>query len=132
MLFFMFNPLNFSIIDKYMLPLNIQMIFAFVFGLTVGSFLNVCIYRIPLKKSIVTPPSSCTSCGNRIKFYDNIPVLSYLILWGRCRNCGVKFSMLYPTIELATGLISLALLAHFNLFNHSLPQYFIFFSFRKI
>lgn len=112
-----------------MLPFNIQMIFAFVFGLTVGSFLNVCIYRIPLKKSIVTPPSGCTACGNRIKFYDNIPVLSYLILRGRCRNCGVHFSMLYPAVELATGLISMALLTRFNLFNNSLPQYFIFFSF---
>ncbi|MBN2418869.1 MAG: prepilin peptidase [Deltaproteobacteria bacterium] len=112
-----------------MIPFNIQMIFAFVFGLTVGSFLNVCIYRIPLKKSIVTPPSSCTACGNRIKFYDNIPVLSYLILRGRCRNCGTHFSILYPTIELATGLISMALLTRFNLFNDSLPQYFILFSF---
>ena len=112
-----------------MLPFYIQLIFAFVFGLTVGSFLNVCIYRIPLKKSIVTPPSSCTACGNRIKYYDNIPVLSYLILGGRCRNCGVHFSLLYPTVELATGLISMALLTRFNLLNHSLPQYFIFFSF---
>ena len=112
-----------------MLPFNIQMIFAFVFGLTVGSFLNVCIYRIPLKKSIATPPSSCTACGEKIKFYDNIPVLSYLILRGRCRNCGMHFSILYPTIELATGLISMALLTRFNLINHLLPQYFIFFSF---
>ena len=112
-----------------MLPFNIQMIFAFIFGLTVGSFLNVCIYRIPLKKSIVNPPSGCTACGKRIKFYDNIPVLSYLILRGRCRHCGEKFSMLYPTVELATGLISMALLTRFNLLNHSLPQYFIFFTF---
>ncbi|MGD9159958.1 MAG: prepilin peptidase [Desulfobacteraceae bacterium] len=112
-----------------MLPFYIQLIFAFVFGLTVGSFLNVCIYRIPLKKSIVTPPSSCTACGNRIKFYDNIPVLSYLILGGRCRNCGTHFSMLYPTVELATGLISMALLVRYNLNNHGLLQYFIFFTF---
>ncbi len=125
----MFNSLTFSIIDKYMLPFNIQLIFALVFGLTVGSFLNVCIYRIPLKKSIVTPPSGCTACGNSIKFYDNIPVLSYLILRGRCRNCGVRISMLYPAVELATGLISMALLTRFNLFNQSLPQYFIYFSF---
>ena len=112
-----------------MLPFNIQMIFAFIFGITVGSFLNVCIYRIPLKKSIVSPPSSCTACGNQIKFYDNIPVLSYLILRGRCRNCGAHYSIFYPTVELATGLISMALLARFNLFNHNLPLYFIFFSF---
>ena len=129
MLFFAFNSLNISILDKYMLPFNIQMIFAFIFGLTVGSFLNVCIYRIPRKKSIVTPPSSCTACGSMIKFYDNIPMLSYLILRGRCRQCGVHFSIIYPTVELATGLISMALLTRYNLFNHSLPQYFIFFSF---
>ena len=129
MVFFMFNLLNFSVIDKYMFPFYIQLIFAFVFGLTVGSFLNVCIYRLPLKKSIVAPPSSCTACGNRIRFYDNIPVLSYLILRGRCRNCGTHFSMLYPTVELATGLISMALLIRYNLNNHGLLQYFIFFAF---
>ena len=109
-----------------MLPLNIQMIFAFIFGLTIGSFLNVCIYRIPIKKSIVTPPSGCPACGNRIKFYDNIPVLSYLILRGRCRHCGAAISMLYPTVELATGLISMALFIRFNLFNHHFPQYFVY------
>ena len=112
-----------------MLPLNIQMIFAFIFGLTIGSFLNVCIYRIPIKKSIVTPPSGCPACGNRIKFYDNIPVLSYLILRGRCRHCGAAISMLYPTVELATGLISMALLIRFNLFNHHFPQYFVYLCF---
>ena len=125
----MFNLLNLLIIDQYMLPFYIQLIFAFVFGLTVGSFLNVCIYRLPLKKSIVAPPSSCTACGNRIRFYDNIPVLSYLILRGRCRNCGTHYSMLYPTVELATGLISMALLIRYNLNNHGLLQYFIFFAF---
>ena len=112
-----------------MLPFNIQMIFAFIFGITVGSFLNVCIYRIPLKKSIVTPPSSCTVCGNRISFYDNIPIISYLILRGRCRNCGTHYSIIYPTVELITGLMSIAVLSRFNLINHSLPQYFIFFFF---
>ena len=112
-----------------MLPFNIQMIFAFIFGITVGSFLNVCIYRLPQKKSIVTPPSSCTSCGKRIRFYDNIPILSYFILRGRCRYCGAGISLLYPAVELASGLISMALLTRFNIFNHSLPQYFIFFTF---
>ena len=112
-----------------MLPFNIQLIFALFFGLAVGSFLNVCIYRIPIKKSIVTPPSGCPACGNHIKFYDNIPVLSYLILRGRCRNCGVHISMIYPTIELITGLMSMALLTRYNLLNNSLPQFFIFFAF---
>lgn len=109
-----------------MIPLSIQLIFAFLFGLTLGSFLNVCIYRIPIKKSIAFPPSGCTVCGSRIKFYDNIPILSYLILRGRCRHCGEAFSMLYPTVELVMGLLSVALLAYFNVFNHNFPIYFIF------
>ena len=109
-----------------MIPLNIQIIFAFLFGLCVGSFLNVCIYRIPNKKSIVTPPSGCTSCGKNIRFYDNIPVLSYLILRGRCRYCHESFSIMYPLIELVTGLLSVALLIRFNIFNHQFPLYFIY------
>ncbi|MEO2065659.1 MAG: prepilin peptidase, partial [Desulfurobacteriaceae bacterium] len=63
---------------------------AFLFGLIFGSFLNVCIYRIPKGKSILWPPSSCPNCGSRIKWYDNVPVLSYIILRGKCRNCGKK------------------------------------------
>ncbi|MBN1904322.1 MAG: prepilin peptidase [Deltaproteobacteria bacterium] len=109
-----------------MLPFNIQLIFAFVFGLTIGSFLNVCIYRLPLKKSIVTPPSACPSCGYRIRFYDNIPVLSYLMLWGRCRKCGTHISLIYPAVELATGLISMALLVKYNILNANFPQFFIY------
>ncbi len=115
-----------------MIPLDIQLFFAFVFGLTVGSFLNVCIYRLPLKKSIVRPPSSCTACGHRIKFYDNIPVLSYLLLRGRCRNCGAAISLLYPAVELITGLISMALLMRYNVFNNNFTQYFIFFLFISV
>jgi len=102
------------------------MIFAFLFGLSLGSFLNVCVYRIPLKKSIVTPPSGCTSCGRRIKFYDNIPVLSYIILRGRCRYCGESISVIYPLVELATGMLSMALFIRFNIFNHQFSYYFIF------
>jgi leader peptidase (prepilin peptidase) / N-methyltransferase len=109
-----------------MLPFDIQLIFAFVFGLTIGSFLNVCIYRLPLKKSIVTPPSGCPSCGNRIKFYDNIPVLSYLILRGRCRNCGTSISLKYPVVELITGLISMALLVKYNILNANFSLFFIY------
>ncbi|MFO7462058.1 MAG: prepilin peptidase, partial [Desulfatiglandales bacterium] len=56
------------------------MVFAFIFGLALGSFLNVCIYRIPLNQSIVHPPSACPHCGERIRFYDNLPVISYLLL----------------------------------------------------
>lgn len=111
------------------MPLNIQMIFALLFGLSIGSFLNVCIYRIPAKKSIVTPPSGCTSCGNSIKFYDNIPVLSYIILRGRCRYCGESISFMYPMVEIITGLLSMALLVRYNIFNHQLSLYFIYMAF---
>ena len=75
-------------------------IFALVaFGLVTGSFLNVCIYRMPLGKSIVTPRSACPSCGTPIRSLDNMPVLSYLILRGKCRACGAHISMRYPLVE---------------------------------
>ncbi len=74
-----------------------------LFGLAIGSFLNVCIYRIPLRKSIVFPGSACPQCGTSIRFYDNIPVLSYLILRGKCRNCKASISIQYPIVELMTG-----------------------------
>jgi len=72
----------------------------FAFGLLIGSFLNVCIYRIPKGKSIVSPPSCCPGCNSQIKPIHNIPVLSYLMLRGRCAYCGTKISAIYPAIEL--------------------------------
>ncbi|TFD18736.1 A24 family peptidase [Cryobacterium sp. TMS1-13-1] len=78
-------------------------VFAGIFGLLIGSFLNVVIYRIPAGKSIVFPPSACGSCGARIRSYDNIPVLSWLLLRGKCRHCGAAFSVRYPLVELGTG-----------------------------
>jgi leader peptidase (prepilin peptidase)/N-methyltransferase len=86
-----------------------------LFGLAVGSFLNVCIYRIPLKKSIVSPPSSCPTCGAAIRFYDNIPVISYIVLLGRCRHCRTPISFRYPLVELITGLLSAAVFIKFGL-----------------
>ena len=71
-------------------------------GLAVGSFLNVCIHRIPLGQSVATPPSRCPSCGYRLRWYDNIPVLSYVLLRGRCRKCGGPISIRYPLVELLT------------------------------
>jgi leader peptidase (prepilin peptidase)/N-methyltransferase len=71
-------------------------------GLAVGSFLNVCIHRIPLGQSVANPPSRCPSCGYRLRWYDNIPVLSYVLLRGRCRNCGGPISVRYPLVELLT------------------------------
>ncbi|MCP5107704.1 MAG: prepilin peptidase [bacterium] len=76
---------------------------AIVMGLIVGSFLNVVIHRLPLEKSIVTPGSHCPSCGKPVQFYDNIPVLSYIILWGKCRNCKTGIPLRYPAVELVTA-----------------------------
>src|SRR5437879_9920453 len=80
----------------------------FVFGLIIGSFLNVCILRIPIAESVVLPPSHCPSCGMPIKPYDNVPLVSWLVLAGRCRKCKVRISSMYPMVELATGLLFLA------------------------
>lgn len=77
----------------------------FLFGITVGSFLNVCIYRIPGQETVVTIPSHCMSCGVRLKWYDLIPVVSYLALHGRCRSCGSKLSLQYPLVEAGNGLL---------------------------
>jgi leader peptidase (prepilin peptidase)/N-methyltransferase len=82
-------------------------VFTFVFGLCIGSFLNVCIYRLPVSRSISHPRSSCTSCNEPIPFYDNIPVVSYLLLRGRCRFCREPISLRYPVIELLAGLFAL-------------------------
>jgi leader peptidase (prepilin peptidase)/N-methyltransferase len=87
----------------------------FLFGLIIGSFLNVCILRIPIEKSIVLPPSHCPSCGTSIKPYDNIPVVSWLVLAGRCRKCKVRISAMYPMVELGTGLLFLACYLAFGL-----------------
>jgi leader peptidase (prepilin peptidase)/N-methyltransferase len=77
----------------------------FLFGLTFGSFLNVCIYRLPRDLSVVSPRSMCPNCGEAIAFYDNIPVLSWIILRGRCRNCKVPISPRYAIVELLTGIL---------------------------
>jgi leader peptidase (prepilin peptidase)/N-methyltransferase len=83
----------------------IQTIAAFFVGLLIGSFLNVCIYRWPRDLSVVRPRSHCPSCGQTIAWYDNIPLLSFLLLGGKCRACGARISLLYPAVELATGLV---------------------------
>ncbi len=92
-----------------------MIVLVFVFGLVVGSFLNVCIYRIPRGKSIVYPPSSCPVCGARIKWYDNIPVLSYILLRGRCRNCKAKISPVYPIVELLSAVYTVLIYLKFGL-----------------
>jgi len=80
-------------------------VFLFLAGLCVGSFLNVCISRLPTNRSLVWPPSHCLSCQAPIAWYDNVPVVSYLVLRGRCRRCGAPFSIRYMLVELATGLV---------------------------
>ncbi len=89
-------------------------IFFFLLGLIIGSFLNVIIYRIPRGISIVKPPSSCPVCKNKIKPYDNIPIISYIILKGKCRYCGTKISPLYPIVEGLAGILFLILYIKFN------------------
>lgn len=83
----------------------VEAVFLFVIGLLFGSFANVVIYRLPQKKSVVTPRSACPKCGNQIAWFDNIPVFSWaLLLRGKCRNCKAGISARYPFVELFTGL----------------------------
>lgn len=87
---------------------------AMLFGLLVGSFLNVVIYRVPQGLSVVSPPSQCPACEAKIRPWDNIPVLSYLWLRGRCRNCQSSISLRYPAVELLTGLLFVAVAWRFG------------------
>ena len=80
-------------------------VFSLLVGLCVGSFLNVCIARMPEDRSVVSPPSHCPACGSGIRPWDNIPLVSWVLLRGRCRDCGNSISVLYPIIELMTGLM---------------------------
>lgn len=82
-------------------------IFVFICGLMLGSFYNVCISRIPEGQSIAYPPSHCESCGKRLRWYDLVPIISFLSLRGRCRYCRTKLSIRYPAVEIAVGIIFL-------------------------
>jgi leader peptidase (prepilin peptidase) / N-methyltransferase len=90
-------------------------IFVFALGICIGSFLNVCIYRMGLEQSVVKPSSHCPKCKKPIRWYDNIPLASYIVLRGRCRDCREKISPRYFFVELLTGLIFLALFNRFGL-----------------
>ena len=90
-------------------------ILIFLFGLTIGSFLNVCIYRIPKGESISFPPSHCMGCGTRLKSYDLIPVISFIVARGKCRYCGEKISLQYPIIEVLNGILYLLIYYKFGL-----------------
>src|SRR5437773_12294419 len=81
----------------------------FVIGAAVGSFLNVCVYRLPYEKSLFWPGSHCGNCYQPVRWYDNLPLVSYWLLRGRCRTCGVKFSIRYFLVELGTALMFVGL-----------------------
>lgn len=86
----------------------------FIFGLIIGSFLNVCIYRIPRRKSVIFPPSSCPACGRRLKYLHMVPVISFLLLGGRCAYCNTRISPMYPMVELGTAVLYTFLLYSFG------------------
>jgi leader peptidase (prepilin peptidase)/N-methyltransferase len=95
-------------------------ILAFIFGACIGSFLNVCIYRIPAGLSIVHPASRCPQCKSPLPFYDNIPILSYLLLMGKCRKCKTPIAIRYPFVEFLGGLFALACVLSFGPTLHGL------------
>jgi leader peptidase (prepilin peptidase)/N-methyltransferase len=88
-------------------------------GLAVGSFLNVVAARVPLRRSLMRPGSACMSCSAPIAWYDNIPLVSYLVLRGKCRNCGARIGLVYPAVELASGLLISACVLAFGLSLHA-------------
>ena len=88
---------------------------AFLPGLAIGSFLNVVAARLPLRRSVVSPPSACMACGTEIAWYDNVPLLSYLLLRGRCRSCGARIPLRYVAVELVTALACAACVLAFGL-----------------
>ena len=102
--------------------------FLFVIGCCLGSFINVVIYRLPLNQSIVYPSSSCPKCNSKIKWFDNLPILSWFLLRGKCRVCNKKIAIFYPIIELCTGLLLfLNLYAHPTIYGKQPIQITIFF-----
>jgi leader peptidase (prepilin peptidase)/N-methyltransferase len=111
---------------------------AAAFGAIWGSFLNVCIARIPRGMSVVTPPSHCFACGTRVRARDNIPILSYLLLRGRCRHCGARFSARHALVEALTAALSVLVLWWFALDAHGLPlgmrvaRYTVYFAFSAV
>jgi leader peptidase (prepilin peptidase)/N-methyltransferase len=88
---------------------GVEVVIAIVAGLIVGSFLNVCIFRVPLDLSVVRPGSSCPHCGAAIRWYDNIPILGFVLLAGRCRDCSERISFRYPAVEILTAMTFVAI-----------------------
>lgn len=98
-----------------LLPFGFQQAMVFTVACCIGSFFNVVIYRLPSGQSLVSPASHCPGCNHPIAFYENIPLLSFLFLRGKCRYCRVPISFRYPLVELLTGLLALALFRHWGL-----------------
>ncbi|MBW1988947.1 MAG: prepilin peptidase [Deltaproteobacteria bacterium] len=107
------------------LPFGYILFAAFVFGLIIGSFLNVCIHRLPLSQSISAPRSRCPHCMATISWYDNIPLVSYVILRGRCRSCKAWISLRYPLVELLSGIFAVATVLRFGLTASGLGCYML-------
>lgn len=105
--------------------MTIPLIIVFLFGAAVGSFLNVCIYRLPRDLSLLLPSSRCPSCNTPIKPYDNIPIISFLLLGGRCRYCKTKISLRYPLVEALNAFMYVLVLWRFGLAWHT-PALFAF------
>src|ERR1041384_7047300 len=114
-------------IDLSLVPPVVGYVIAGVFGAVIGSFLNVVIHRVPLEESIVFPNSRCPSCGAALAFYDNIPVLSYLALRAKCRNCKEHISLRYPAVELLTAALFVGVAWHDGL-SAALPFDLVFVS----
>ena len=100
-------------------------VFFFAFGSAIGSFLNVCIVRLPQGKSVVMPGSHCMKCGKPVRWFDNIPIISYFLLRGKCRDCEAVFSIRYAGIEFLTGLIFWGMYLHFGLIWVLIPLFFL-------
>src|SRR5688500_7744266 len=114
-------------IDFNVLPPVFGYVVAGVFGAIIGSFLNVVIHRVPLEEPVVFPNSRCPSCGAVIAFYDNIPVLSYVVLGGKCRGCKERISFRYPAVELLTAALFVTVAWHDGL-SAALPFDLVFVS----
>lgn len=109
-----------------MLPTILLYIMIFLYGIIIGSFLNVCICRIPKKENIVTVRSHCMNCGYQLKWYDLIPLFSYLALGGRCRKCKTRISVQYPAVEALNGILYLMVFIRFGMSVDSLLYCLLF------
>jgi len=118
-------PLTVFLPDLAFIPQPFIYVVTGILGAIIGSFLNVVIHRVPREESVVLPSSRCPSCGAAISFYDNVPVLSYLMLGGRCRSCKVHISARYPAVEALTALLWLAVVWRHGV-SYALPFDLIF------